>query len=141
MKNLIAVLTLIIATTACGMPRIKCGNEDPECKVTSQEEVERWADSVSNVRNQKECDVEAMWSVCHEDQVSTILYKDHLSKAELALAVIDGKMLIWIAPQVKEERLKDGNIRWTWQWVGDDMDDGMEIVTNDEGIVLDSNLY
>lgn len=133
MKHLIALLALL-STTACAMPRIEC-NTDTDCEVRVAKELEEWADSI----NTEECDGDGMWAVCHEDQVKTILY--HMNHAKPALAVIDGHMLIWVSPGVQEERLANGNIRWSWQRVDDGLDDGMEIVTNDEGIVLDVMLY
>lgn len=139
MKHLLALIALI-TTTACAMPKVEC-TTDEDCEVRVAQELGDWADSISEIRNQEECDQDGMWDVCHEDQVKTLLYRDHTAHATLALAVIDGKMLIWVAPQVEEEKLPNGLIRWTWGYVEDGLDDGLEIVTNDEGIVVDVMMY
>ena len=136
MKHLLALIALI-TTTACAMPKVEC-DTDQDCEVRVAQELGDWADSAIE---ESDCQWNGMWAVCHEDQVKTILYRDHLKHATMALAVIDGKMMIWVAPQVKEEQLKDSNISWTWQWVDDGLDDGLEIITNDEGIVLDVMMY
>ena len=133
MKHLLALIALI-TTTACAMPKVEC-TTDEDCEVRVARELEDWADSI----NTEECDGDGMWAVCHEDQVKTILY--HMNHAKPALAVIDGKMLIWVAPEVEEEMLPNGNIQWVWGNVDDWTDDGLVITTNDEGIVLDVMMY